>query len=70
MATTLGLPAVPAPLEVKETDKRDKGTADDWVPRLPSLIRLTGRHPFNSEPPTKDLVDAGFITPVAMHYVR
>jgi len=52
------------------TDERDKGTADDWVHRLSSMIRLTGRHPFNAEPNTKELVDAGFITPVAMHYVR
>ena len=28
------------PLQV---DKRDKGTPDDWVPRHPELIRLTGR---------------------------
>jgi hypothetical protein len=25
----------------------DKGTADEWIPRDPELIRLTGRHPFN-----------------------
>lgn len=70
MATMLGLPAVPVPIDAKETDERDKNTADDWVHRLPSMIRLTGRHPFNAEPHTKDLVDAGFITPVAIHYVR
>ena len=53
-----------------ETDERDERTADDWVRRLPSMVRLTGRHPFNAESQTKDLVDAGFITPVPMHYVR
>ena len=26
-----------------QIDKRDKGTPDDWVPRHPELIRLTGR---------------------------
>lgn len=70
MATPARLPPVPAPRDATETDERDKGTADDWVHRLPSMIRLTGRHPFNAEPHTKELVDAGFITPVAMHYVR
>eukprot|EP00954_Amorphochlora_amoebiformis_P000066 5291-Amorphochlora_amoeboformis.AAC.1 len=46
-----------------EVDGRDKGTPDNWVGRHPSLVRLTGRHPFNCEPPLKDLMDAGFITP-------
>ena len=40
------------------------------MPRHPSLVRLTGRHPFNCEPPLKDLMEAGFITPSALHYVR
>ena len=31
----------------------DKGTADEWIPRDPGLIRLTGRHPFNCEPTVK-----------------
>ena len=29
-----------------------------------------GRHPFNCEPPLTKLMDAGFITPAAIHYVR
>ena len=33
-------------------------------------MRLTGRHPFNCEPPLKDLMGAGFITPSSLHYVR
>lgn len=53
-----------------EIDARDKGTPDDWVPRHPSLVRLTGRHPFNCEPPISMLLDQGFITPVSLHYVR
>ena len=47
-----------------------RSTPDEWVPRHPSLVRLTGRHPFNCEPPLKDLMEAGFITPSALHYVR
>jgi len=53
-----------------EIDERDKNTADDWVPRHKGLIRLTGKHPFNAEPNPKTLVDAGFVTPVPLHYVR
>ena len=47
-----------------------RSTPDEWVPRHPSLVRLTGRHPFNCEPPLKDLMGAGFITPSSLHYVR
>lgn len=54
----------------EEIDPRDKGTPDDWVPRHPDLIRLTGRHPFNCEPPISMLLDQGFITPISLHYVR
>ena len=38
--------------------------------RHPSLIRLTGRHPFNCEPPLPVLMQKGFITPASLHYVR
>lgn len=51
-----------------QIDPRDVGTPDEWVPRHPELIRLTGRHPFNSEPPLK--YTSSFITPMALHYVR
>ncbi|KAF9924825.1 hypothetical protein FBU30_005274 [Linnemannia zychae] len=51
-------------------DERDIGTPDDWIVRDPSLIRLTGRHPFNAEPPTQELVEKGFLTPTSIHYVR
>ena len=33
------------------------------------MVRLTGRHPFNSEPIPKRLFDS-FITPPSLHYVR
>lgn len=37
----------------------DKGTPDSHVPRDPRLIRLTGVHPFNVEPPLTDLYKEG-----------
>jgi nitrate reductase (NAD(P)H) len=51
-------------------DPRDEATADAWVRRHPALVRLTGKHPFNSEPPVPRLMSHGFITPVPLHYVR
>mmetsp|Transcript_55608 Transcript_55608/g.130280 ORF Transcript_55608/g.130280 Transcript_55608/m.130280 type:complete len:874 (-) Transcript_55608:259-2880(-) len=51
-------------------DPRDVDTPDNWVPRHPSLIRLTGRHPFNVEPPLSMLMEQGLITPPALHFVR
>ncbi|KAK8967485.1 Nitrate reductase [NAD(P)H] [Platanthera guangdongensis] len=51
-------------------DPLDTNTADGWIARHPSLIRLTGKHPFNSEPPLPLLMRHGFITPVPIHYVR
>ena len=55
---------------VAQVDERDVGTPDEWVPREPSLVRLTGRHPFNCEPPLSSLMDVGAVTPSALHYVR
>lgn len=57
-------------LEPSIHDARDEGTADNWIERNFSLIRLTGKHPFNSEPPLARLMHHGFITPVPLHYVR
>ncbi|PIA47304.1 hypothetical protein AQUCO_01400164v1 [Aquilegia coerulea] len=51
-------------------DPKDESTADNWIVRNPSMIRLTGKHPFNSEPPLNRLMQHGFITPVSLHYVR
>lgn len=51
---------------VTEVDSRDAATPDKWVPRHPRLVRLTGRHPFNCEPPLPDLMERGFITPTAL----
>lgn len=55
---------------VKEVDSRDAATPDKWVPRHPRLVRLTGRHPFNCEPPLPDLMERGFITPTALRKRR
>ena len=51
---------------VTEVDSRDAATPDKWVPRHPRLVRLTGRHPFNCEPPLPDLMERGFITPTSL----
>ncbi|KAE8148936.1 hypothetical protein BDV25DRAFT_130810 [Aspergillus avenaceus] len=48
----------------------DKGTPDSHVPRDPRLIRLTGVHPFNVEPPLIDLFKEGFLTSPELFYVR
>uniref|UniRef100_P36842 Nitrate reductase [NADPH] n=1 Tax=Leptosphaeria maculans TaxID=5022 RepID=NIA_LEPMC len=48
----------------------DKPTPDAHVPRDPRLIRLTGVHPFNTEPPLTDLYNEGFLTSPELFYVR
>ncbi|XP_022993179.1 nitrate reductase [NADH]-like [Cucurbita maxima] len=57
-------------IEPSVLDPRDEGTADNGIMRNPSMIRLTGKHPFNSEPPLDRLMRHGFITPAPLHYVR
>lgn len=56
--------------DVYEVDPKDTGTPDGWVQRHPDIIRLTGRHPLNCEPPPSLLHEAGFVTPASIHYVR
>ena len=51
-------------------DIRDAKSPDSWVPRNPELVRLTGKHPLNAEPPLSKLVDQGFITPISVHFIR
>lgn len=63
----LEMPDRQEPLEV---DLRDKDCPDHWVKRHPDLVRLTGRHPFNVEPPLYKLQEAGWITPPSLHVVR
>ncbi|XP_051192559.1 nitrate reductase [NAD(P)H] [Lolium perenne] len=57
-------------VEPSVKDPRDEATSDAWVKRHPALVRLTGKHPFNSEPPLPRLMSHGFITPAPLHYVR
>lgn len=54
----------------EKVDDKDLNTPDQWVHRHPDLIRLTGRHPFNCEPPLSKLMSKGYITPHSLHYVR
>lgn len=51
-------------------DEQDQFSPDNWLPRSPSLIRLTGKHPLNAEPHLSELYDAGLVTPNELHYVR
>lgn len=57
-------------LEASVHDLRDQGTSDNWIERNSSMVRLTGKHPFNCEAPLSRLMHHGFITPVPLHYVR
>mmetsp|Transcript_14041 Transcript_14041/g.34307 ORF Transcript_14041/g.34307 Transcript_14041/m.34307 type:complete len:869 (+) Transcript_14041:220-2826(+) len=50
-------------------DPRDADTPDNWVPRHPDMVRLTGRHPYNVEPPLDKLM-ANMLTPPPLHFVR
>ncbi|GAB1193502.1 hypothetical protein APSETT444_002723 [Aspergillus pseudonomiae] len=49
------IPLPPPSQRPTEVLSVDKGTPDSHVPRDPRLIRLTGVHPFNVEPPLTDL---------------
>ncbi|KAG1716821.1 hypothetical protein ID866_343 [Astraeus odoratus] len=61
------LPPNSTPLHVAEADRE---TPDNWVKRNPELVRLTGKHPFNSEARLSSLFEAGFLTPAHLHFVR
>ncbi|KAK4204127.1 hypothetical protein QBC40DRAFT_217794 [Triangularia verruculosa] len=61
------LPPSPTPVSILPIDLK---TPDNHVPRDPSLIRLTGVHPFNVEAPLTPLFDQGFLTTLNLHYVR
>jgi len=65
--TQLKMPEKQKALVVAEPDR---GTRDEWVRRHPDMVRLTGRHPFNSEPPLKKLQEAGWVTPASITFVR
>ncbi|QSS58504.1 nitrate reductase, partial [Histoplasma capsulatum] len=64
------IPLPPPSKEPTEILDIDKDTPDKHVPRDPRLIRLTGIHPFNVEPPLTSLYDEGFLTSPELFYVR
>ncbi|KAI2790975.1 Nitrate reductase [NADPH] [Penicillium oxalicum] len=64
------IPLPPPSFRTTEILELDKGTPDLHVPRDPRLLRLTGVHPFNSEPPLTALFDEGFLTSPELFYVR
>lgn len=51
-------------------DEQDQFTPDNWLPRCPDLIRLTGKHPMNAEPSITRLHEGGLITPNELHFIR
>eukprot|EP00339_Tiarina_fusa_P001393 CAMPEP_0117027762 /NCGR_PEP_ID=MMETSP0472-20121206/20256_1 /TAXON_ID=693140 ORGANISM="Tiarina fusus, Strain LIS" /NCGR_SAMPLE_ID=MMETSP0472 /ASSEMBLY_ACC=CAM_ASM_000603 /LENGTH=533 /DNA_ID=CAMNT_0004735083 /DNA_START=57 /DNA_END=1658 /DNA_ORIENTATION=- len=55
-------------------DYRDEKTPDKWIPRDGRMVRLTGRHPFNSEPPVAELTKHNpknpFLIPGNLHIIR
>ncbi|KAK0735878.1 hypothetical protein B0T21DRAFT_334340 [Apiosordaria backusii] len=61
------LPPSPDPISILPLDLK---TPDNFVPRDPALIRLTGVHPFNVEAPLTPLFNQGFLTTLNLHYVR
>ena len=60
-------PPSTTPTKILDVDKK---TPDAHVPRDPRLIRLTGVHPFNVEPPLSALFNEGFLTSPELFYVR
>lgn len=60
-------PTTSIPTQILDADAK---TPDNWLPRDPRLIRLTGNHPFNVEAPLSDLYDQGFLTSPELFYVR
>jgi len=64
------IPLPPASSPPTRVLSADRNTPDRWIPRDPRLIRLTGVHPFNVEPPLSDLFDEGFLTSPELFFVR
>ncbi|KAF5975954.1 nitrate reductase (NADH) [Fusarium coicis] len=50
--------------------EQDQFIPDNWLPRSPDLICLTGKHPLNAEVLLTRLYEAGLITPNELRYVR
>ncbi|KAL4900354.1 nitrate reductase [NADPH] [Aspergillus multicolor] len=67
---TADIPLPPPSKEPSEVLSLDQATPDSHVRRDPRLIRLTGVHPFNVEPPLTPLFKEGFLTSPELFYVR
>ncbi|EIN13058.1 nitrate reductase [Punctularia strigosozonata HHB-11173 SS5] len=63
-------PTLPIDETPDESAEQDLQTPDRWVHRNPDLVRLTGKHPFNCEARLPKLIEAGFLTPAHLHFVR
>eukprot|EP00969_Alexandrium_andersonii_P244120 10786423-Alexandrium_andersonii.AAC.1 len=61
---------MPERQDAQEVDARDADSPDRWIKQRKDMVRLTGKHPFNSEPPLRKLQEAGWITPPSLHVVR
>eukprot|EP00421_Protoceratium_reticulatum_P073012 CAMPEP_0168427158 /NCGR_PEP_ID=MMETSP0228-20121227/36206_1 /TAXON_ID=133427 /ORGANISM="Protoceratium reticulatum, Strain CCCM 535 (=CCMP 1889)" /LENGTH=479 /DNA_ID=CAMNT_0008441195 /DNA_START=208 /DNA_END=1643 /DNA_ORIENTATION=- len=61
---------VPDRQDAQVVDPRDAATPDGWIKRHKDMVRLTGHHPFNSEPPLHKLQEVGWVTPPSLHVVR
>ncbi|KDR71730.1 hypothetical protein GALMADRAFT_74808, partial [Galerina marginata CBS 339.88] len=66
----LGFGSMPTEKPCSSIDTQDIGTPDAWIPRDSRLVRLTGKHPFNSEARLRELYEQGFITPSNLFFVR
>jgi nitrate reductase (NAD(P)H) len=56
--------------ECRRVNRQDINTPDCWIRRHDKLVRLTGQHPFNSEPELSSLEECGMITSSSLHFVR
>lgn len=63
------LPVVPK-TELVQPLLLDAQTPDHWIARDERMIRLTGKHPYNTEAPLSVLFNQGFLTPQNLFYVR
>lgn len=63
------LPVVPKTESVQPLSL-DAQTPDHWIARDERMIRLTGKHPYNTEAPLSALFSQGFLTPQNLFYVR
>jgi nitrate reductase (NAD(P)H) len=61
---------MPPRQDAEEVDPADADSPDKWIKRHADMVRLTGRHPFNSEPKLESLQKAGWVTPPSLHLVR